>query len=149
MKNRLPTKEWKTAWFNGGVCSDALCLSCIGKSENRDHQFFRCPTAKRIWQLTAGFSLQNNPKIVIWAENNWKGKGIKAVVCKLGLAASDYQNWKQRNVVMHNGKINTEEQIIASIRKQWRLQLSLRAHFPYSWEWGGDMLQVKILCKFA
>ena len=57
------------------------------------HQFFRCPTAKRIWQLTAGFSLQKNPKIVIWAENNWKGKGIKAVICKLGLAASDYQIW--------------------------------------------------------
>lgn len=101
-----------------GVFAVMRCLSCIEKFENRDHQFFRRPTAKRIWQLTAGFSLQKNPKIVIWAENNWKGKGIKAAVCKHGLAASDYQIWKQRNIVMHNGNINTEEQIFASIRKQ-------------------------------
>ena len=33
-------------------------------------------------------------RIVEWAGNNWKGRSLKVITCKLGFGATLYQFWK-------------------------------------------------------
>ena len=65
-----------------------------------------------------GLSLQCSPetggeKIVNWTQNHWKGKSLKAIMCKFGLGATVYPSGSTEVLF-----ISSEEQILAANIKQ-------------------------------
>ena len=69
-------------------------------------------------------------KIISWAELNWKSKTLKADCCRLGLSVVVYHIWAQRNAILHQGYIKTEEQIVNIIRKQVKMKIDNGNSYP-------------------
>ncbi len=76
IRDRLSTKERLASW---GIKCDLMCVLCRANIENRDHLFFKCSFAQRIWKPIKMFCCIENldddwHKIISWAELNWKSK---------------------------------------------------------------------------
>ena len=54
-----------------------------------------------------------------------KGKGMRAIVCKLAWWATIYYLWSQRNVVLHAGR--SRQKIKSSILSRKMLRLGFKA----------------------
>jgi len=78
--------------LNWGAKGEVMfCRGCI---ECRDHLFFGCGYRKRIWQ--AIMKKHNRDNIPIeWEDilskgvKEWRGKSLKAIICRFGLGLSD------------------------------------------------------------
>lgn len=74
---------------------EVKCLFCRNLIECRDHQYFDCGFSKRLWrEVMKKCSLSSIP--IGWDEvlrkgmRDWRGKSLKAVICKLALDSSVY-----------------------------------------------------------
>ncbi len=48
---------------------------------------------------------------------------LKADYCRLGFSATIYHIWAQRNALLHQGYVKTEEQLVGLIRKQVKMRI--------------------------
>ena len=94
-----------------GYLGDSLCVFCRNCLESRDHIFFR-----RIWDDLLKSCLVSNAwfvweDLIAWGARELKGKGLRVIACKLALAwwATVYHIWLQRNAIVHEDRILTEE----------------------------------------
>jgi hypothetical protein len=79
--------------------------------------FFECSFCKRVWFGNLEKCFIENPPyewdaIVESGIKDWKGGGLKAVLCKLVLSASVYNNWRERNNIKHGNQLLTEEKLV-------------------------------------
>ena len=74
-------------------------------------------------------SLQCSPetggeKIVNWTQNHWKGRNLKAIMCKFGLGATVYPSGSTEVLF-----ISSEEQILAANMKQVKASVEFKGSF--------------------
>ena len=102
MRNRLSTKERLVSWV---IKCDSLCLLCRASIENRDHLFFKCSFAKRVWKKIKSMCCIEGldadwQSIITWAELHWKSKSLKAYCCRLGLRENYRIRWEYIECVL-------------------------------------------------
>ncbi|GLT57397.1 hypothetical protein SLA2020_303720 [Shorea laevis] len=64
----------------------------------------------------------------------FKGKSLRATLCKSSLGAVVYNVWRQRNDILHGNPIKTEERIVKQIVWQVRNKIMSRGNFGLSRE---------------
>ena len=116
------SKMVEIIWFNQNIprhsfIGDSNCVFCRNALESRDHLFFNYFFTKRIQGSVMRLCLVSNrlfswEDLIEWVSSNLKGKGMRSNICRLGLWATVYHIWLQRNAIIHRGHIKTEEQII-------------------------------------
>jgi hypothetical protein len=90
MKNAPTTENKLLHW---GFTRDVKCAFCRSVIEDRDHLFFECGVAKRIWTLVMQNCGVLNPPIR-WEDvisvglDHWKKKTLQANICRLEQKAS-------------------------------------------------------------
>jgi uncharacterized membrane protein YhfC len=68
-------------------------------------------------------------QLMEWSISNLRVKSLKAILCKLSLAALVYHLWKQRNDLCFGNTPRMEELIIAQIRWQVRMRILHKGKF--------------------
>ena len=67
-----------------------------------------------------------------WGARELKGKGLRVIAYKLAWWATIYHIWLQRNVIAHEDKVWTEEQLKGSIIKDVKTRLGFQTKFKRS-----------------
>jgi hypothetical protein len=100
-----------------GVSRDVKCIFCKHVIEHRDHLFFACDYSSRIWQQVMILCSVLNPPtcwedVVFLGLEEWKGKTMKAYLCRLVFASTIYNIWRNQNALIHNNNPCTEKKLI-------------------------------------
>ena len=111
VQNKLPTRDRMLCW---GPIGDSNCVFCRNVLESRDNLFFYCFFTKRIWVSVMRLCLVSNwlfswEDLIEWGFSNLKGKGMRSNICRLGLWATVYHIWLQRNAIIHRGHIKVDK----------------------------------------
>ena len=68
----------------------------------------------------------------------------------MGFSATIYHIWAQRNAILHQGYVKTEEQLVGLIRKQVKMRIGSLSSYPSTIEnaelssrWGFSVLPVQ------
>ena len=64
--------------------------------------------------------------------SEFKGKGLRVIACKLAWWATVYHIWLQRNAIVHEERVWTEEKLKRSIIKDVKFRLGLKTKFKKS-----------------
>jgi hypothetical protein len=78
------------------------------------------PMRMRIWSTLMSTCLfidipSEWEKVLTWSIATLQGKGLQASLGKLCLGACIYHLWQQRNVLVHNSNLRTEETMVKQI----------------------------------
>uniref|UniRef100_A0A2N9HF02 Reverse transcriptase zinc-binding domain-containing protein n=1 Tax=Fagus sylvatica TaxID=28930 RepID=A0A2N9HF02_FAGSY len=100
----VDNEGWRLA--KCGIGSDLLCVFCRAKIENRDHLFFKCSAAQRIWRKIKNLCCQDSlddewDSLIYWVVDHWKGKTLSADCCRLEFSAAVNYIWSLRNAILH------------------------------------------------
>ncbi|KAL0009986.1 hypothetical protein SO802_005094 [Lithocarpus litseifolius] len=116
-----------------GVILELACFFCRNCLEDRNHLFFGCPFAKRIWESVMNFFLVSDPEfewdeLAAWGLAHLKGKSFKSVCVNWlgGLPSTMVHIWLQRNAIMHASTVCFEEQSLKSIRRNVSARLDFK-----------------------
>jgi hypothetical protein len=125
----LITREHMCRW---GYKGDSLCLFCHSKQENRNHLFFECSLSKRIWTALMAECGVADPPVVWedvsrWSKRHMRGKSLHVAALKLCLAASVYNLWIQRNLLLHSDTPRSEDALLSKIK--WEVKVRLISKF--------------------
>ena len=106
IRGRLNTQDKLHAY---GILPEICCALCRQNVEDLNHLFFTCPFSERIWRILCDKS--NLPWVhrswgetVHWMTQNFKGKSLRSVICRLMFAAAVYAIWRERNSRIFNEK---------------------------------------------
>ncbi len=66
-----------------------------------------------------------------WCVKVLQGKSLKASLGRLCLGATVYNLWNQRNDLLHNHTLRTEEAIMARIRWEAQARIVAKGHFKH------------------
>jgi hypothetical protein len=67
--------------------------------------------------------------VVFLGLKEWKGKTMKAYLCRLVFASIIYNIWRNRNALRHNNNPCTEEKLIQRIRWEVRIRYTTKGRF--------------------
>ena len=67
--------------------------------------------------------------LIAWGARELKGKGLRVIACKLAWWATVYHIWLQRNAIVSEERISTEEQLKRSIIKDVKTRLGFKTKF--------------------
>ena len=124
--------------------------------KSKDHIFFECSFTRRILDDTMKLCLVSNAQLVLedlidWGARELKGKGLRVIACKLAWWATVYHIWLQRNAIVHEERIWTEEQlkrsIIMDVNARLRFKTKLKKSVLNSticYNWGIDPSSILI-----
>jgi len=68
-------------------------------------------------------------KVMTWSIATLRGKGLQASLDKLCLGTCIYHFWQQRNVLVHNSNLRTEETMVKQITWEVRTQILTKGSF--------------------
>ena len=106
-----------------------MCPLCKCDSDSHDHLFFQCSYARQFWNKV-------NQKIGMGCiETDWKnivsnmtllynGSSIDSIIRRLGLAASVYLIWQERNLRLIKEESRDVEILFEELCEVMRLRLS-------------------------
>lgn len=101
--NRLPTRSRLVAW---GMQISSACCICSSQPETRDHLMLSCPFAEVLWSESRRRFRDTVPVFTNWSELVlWSSSSTPATLSHLRMMvvqAMFYNNWKQRNNMLHN-----------------------------------------------
>ena len=80
-----------------------VCSLCHKDSDSHSHLFFNCEYAKSFWEKVLN-KLGSWNGIVRYFDNQIYGNNIGSIIKRLGLAASVYMIWQERNYRMFKGE---------------------------------------------
>jgi hypothetical protein len=138
-----------------------MCKSCRVFLLPRIYLFFECSFTKRIWCTIMSFFLISKvhhcwDDLLDRGISSLKGSSLRATVCKMAWWSSAYHIWLQRNVIIHNSIVWTEEKIMKSIQKGIKARLCFRRKFHRSalnssmcCNWGIDPSMVVLFYRSA
>ena len=78
-----------------------------------------------------------------WGIKNILSVGLRSTICKLSWWAAVYHLWLQRNAIVHDGQIKTEEQILNFIKKDVKARIEIKGPFP------GSILNRALCCNWG
>ncbi|KAJ0899638.1 hypothetical protein HanRHA438_Chr08g0370881 [Helianthus annuus] len=95
------------------------CPLCNYGRDSRDHLFFQCSYAAKIWNIVKrridmGNVNDNWNSIMVWIEQNAASKKLEHIVCKLVVAASTYFIWQERNNRLFSN-VQRKEEMVAQV----------------------------------
>ncbi|XP_021992554.1 uncharacterized protein LOC110889344 [Helianthus annuus] len=121
LKNKLKTQDRLAVWEAGSETNLRLmcCPLCNYGRDSRDHLFFQCSYAAKIWSIVKEKVDMVNvndswSSIMAWIELNASSKTLEHIVCKLVVAASTYFIWQERNNRLFSN-IHRKEEMVAQI----------------------------------
>ncbi|XP_022019023.1 uncharacterized protein LOC110919054 [Helianthus annuus] len=121
LKNKLKTQDRLAVWEAGSETNLRLmcCPLCNYGRDSRDHLFFQCSYAAKIWSIVKEKVDMVNvndswSSIMAWIELNASSKTLEHIVCKLVVAASTYFIWQERNNQLFSN-IHRKEEMVAQI----------------------------------
>jgi hypothetical protein len=125
------TKYRMSSW---GYFGNVLCLFCHACHESQEHLFFQCGFSLRIWQTLMFACLFTEvssdwEKVVTRCVAKLRGKGLQASLGKLCLSACIYHLWQQRNALVHNINLRSEEAIVKHITWEVRTRILAKGSF--------------------
>ncbi|KAH0778466.1 hypothetical protein KY290_004893 [Solanum tuberosum] len=125
---RLYTMDKLDKW---GIHTDQVCVLCKQELETRQHLFFSCTMAARIWhKLLQWLCIIRNTTGWIeemdWAISHATGKAIQDEVYMMTLAATVYYVWQERNYRIFQKKERTTEMITRSIIQEIHCRSSMQ-----------------------
>jgi len=103
MRDALSTGRKLLCW---GFLGDVKCTFCRFGIEDRDHLFFSCGFSSRIWKHVMELCGVLHPPtcwddVVSLGLKEWRGKTMKAYICRLVFGSSIYNIWRTRNALRH------------------------------------------------
>ncbi|XP_022015041.1 uncharacterized protein LOC110914561 [Helianthus annuus] len=130
LKNKLKTQDRLAVWEAGSETNLRLmcCPLCNYGRDSRDHLFFQCSYAAKIWNIVKkridmGNVNDNWSSIMAWIEQNAASKKLEHIVCKLVVAASTYFIWQERNNRLFSNIQRKEETVAQVILDMVRLRI--------------------------
>ena len=81
--------------------------------------------------------------LIAWGVRELKGNELRVIACKLSWWATVYHIWLQRNAIVHEERIWTEEQLKRSIIKDFKARLGFKTKFKKS------VLNATIYCNWG
>lgn len=100
LRNKLTTKDRLAKWMPN---IDPKCFLCQAANEDRNHLFFSCPVASRIWSTVCCFAGWNWPSdwnLMKQAELTSWGNGFLSNIKKAVWTTCVYHIWRLRNSLM-------------------------------------------------
>ena len=116
--------------------------------KSKDYIFFECSFTRRIWDDTMKLCLVSNAQfvwedLIAWGARELKGKKLRVIACKLAWWAMVYHIWLQRNAIVHEERIWTEEQLKRNIIKDVKTRLRFKTKLKKS------VLNATICCNWG
>ncbi|XP_022032206.1 uncharacterized protein LOC110933284 [Helianthus annuus] len=153
IKNKLKTQDRLAAWEAGSVTNLNLmcCPLCRTNRDSRDHLFFQCSFASKVWNEVKCMIQMDNvdstwQSIMSWMEQNASSKKTEHVICKLVIAAAAYFIWQERNNCLFSNVSADQNAVIERIKKtvclrlmgfKFRRQMSIESLLR-TWKIGSD-----------
>lgn len=108
---------------------DTSCEFC-GLAESSDHLFFACPYSAQVWKGVRCTLGKSGTAICDWdLFINWSLAALKRntainLITKLGISATVYNIWLERNRRLHNGVSSSAHALIMVIMQSLRDRIS-------------------------
>jgi hypothetical protein len=131
MRDALSTGRKLLCW---GFLGDVKCIFCRFGVEDRDHLFFSCGFSSRIWKHVMELCGVLHPPtcwddVVSLGLKEWRGKTMKAYICRLVFGSSIYNIWRTRNALRHGNNPWSEEQLLKQIKWEVKLRFMSKGKF--------------------
>ncbi|XP_022019065.1 uncharacterized protein LOC110919095 [Helianthus annuus] len=130
VKNKLKTQDRLAVWEAGSATNLNLmcCPLCRTNRDSRDHLFFQCSFASKVWNEVKTMVQMGNvdsswQSIMTWMECNASSKRTDHIICKLVIAASTYFVWQERNNCLFSNAFADQKVVIQKIKETVRLRL--------------------------
>ncbi|GKA31750.1 reverse transcriptase zinc-binding domain-containing protein [Tanacetum coccineum] len=126
VQERLATQDKIKSW---GSYDMMVCSLCLKDKDSHKHLFFQCKYSTQFWnRVKQKISLRCTE--VEWSDivNNmameYNGNSINSVIRRLGLAASVYLLWQERNNRLFRGEKRSIDELYEVFVETIRLRLS-------------------------
>ncbi|KAJ0745067.1 putative reverse transcriptase zinc-binding domain-containing protein [Helianthus annuus] len=130
IKNKLKTQDRLAAWEVGSETNLNLmcCPLCRNNRDSRDHLFFQCSFASKVWNEVKLMVKMGNvdnswQSVMIWMEQNASSKKTEHIIGKLVSAATTYFIWLERNNCLFSNTNADVNAVIERIKSTVRLRL--------------------------
>ncbi|XP_022019075.1 uncharacterized protein LOC110919105 [Helianthus annuus] len=130
LKNKLKTQDRLAVWEAGSETNLRLmcCPLCNYGRDSRDHLFFQCTYAAKVWNIVNRRIDMGNVNdtwnsILVWIEQNSASKKLEHIVCKLVVAASAYFIWQERNNRLFSNVQRNEDTVAQVVLDMVRLRI--------------------------
>ncbi|MFS7901208.1 hypothetical protein Hanom_Chr00s179047g01831401 [Helianthus anomalus] len=117
-------------WEAGSATNLRLmcCPLCRYDRDSRDHLFFQCSFASRVWNnVKTMVSLENVSdswaSICAWMEQTASSKTTNVIVGKILIAATTYFIWQERNARLFSQNNKSAEVVAELVKHTVRLKL--------------------------
>lgn len=120
-RNRLLTYDRLQAW--GITVSDDKCILCDAGVESVHHLFFACPFSKALLQALASWLRIDRVPLSLGRWTHWlvhlmQRRSWTQDVRVMGLLASLYHIWAERNARRHDSPSKTVDQRLSLLRRE-------------------------------
>ncbi|XP_022003143.1 uncharacterized protein LOC110900567 [Helianthus annuus] len=130
IKDKLKTQDRMSVWEAGSATNLQLmcCPLCKYDRDSRDHLFFQCPYASKVWGLVRNMVDMGNvtntwSSIMQWMETNTNSRTLEHIICKIMVAASTYYIWQERNKRLFSPLQRSAEALSKTITDTVRLRI--------------------------
>ncbi|KAG7543595.1 Reverse transcriptase zinc-binding domain [Arabidopsis thaliana x Arabidopsis arenosa] len=124
-KNRLSTGDRMIKW---NIQANTKCMLCQEPMETRDHLFFKCPYALKVWtELAKGILKEKfsaNWREVLKLTSDTNLDKTHAFILRYVLQNTIHSIWQERNTRRHGDQPSPEEKLVKMIDKNVRNRLS-------------------------
>ncbi|GAV65869.1 zf-RVT domain-containing protein [Cephalotus follicularis] len=106
---------------NIGLIQCSLCSFGCGQQESMNHLFFECPFTKSVWSKVLEFNICPFPtacswdSTASWALGRTKGRQFHRWMRRVGLAATVYHCWRERNSRIFRHVATSPSQVVDRI----------------------------------
>ncbi|XP_074289043.1 uncharacterized protein LOC141614184 [Silene latifolia] len=117
MRNKLPTVD---NLIQRGLYLVNRCVLCCCQNESLGHLFFQCSFAAQVWSSIASWlqvcSFTSLELVISWFMSCVPGKGMASSRKRIGLLATLYYIWKERNGRIFKGLHHTADFLCTQIK---------------------------------
>ncbi|MFS7993166.1 putative H(+)-transporting two-sector ATPase [Helianthus anomalus] len=130
IKNKLKTQDRMCVWDADSETNLNLmcCPLCRYDKDSRDHLFFHCSFALKVWNLVKDMAYMENvgpnwASVMDWIQQHASSKSAEIIVSKLVVTASAYFVWQERNNRLFTQSQRTASMIANIVLHTVRLKL--------------------------
>ncbi|KAJ0453055.1 putative RNA-directed DNA polymerase [Helianthus annuus] len=130
MNNKLKTQDRMATWEAGSATNLILmcCPLCYHDRDSRDHLFFQCPFATKVWESVRKMVNMENvnntwSSVMQWMVQNATSRTIDRIIGKILIAATTYYVWQERNSRLFSSVQRTPDMLSHVIISTVRLKI--------------------------
>ncbi|GKB18046.1 RNA-directed DNA polymerase, eukaryota, reverse transcriptase zinc-binding domain protein [Tanacetum coccineum] len=123
--NKLSTQDKVRMWGSTDVMR---CPLCCNDMDSHDHLFFKCQFANEFWRIVKAkievtIADMGWNEIVVRFSQMYTGNSIGSIIRRIGLAASVYLIWKERNCRIFKDEKKSISELAGELFEIMRLRL--------------------------